>query len=145
MFNYLGQKTLSAYERCRVRYYLRKMTTGKRVSILPPVVVARPQNITLGDDVRIYQGVTLGATSPRHGASLRGVKRHPTIENDVTIYAGATILGGDVVIGRGSVIGGNVFLLDSVPEDSKVVAEPPRHLVRQRARPGASRQLHWDI
>jgi len=102
----------------------------------------------IGDHVRLYQGVTLGAKSPRHGETLRGVKRHPSIEDDVTIYAGTTILGGDVVIGRGSVIGGNVFLLDSVPEDSKVVAEPPRYLVRQRgareerARP---RQLHWDI
>jgi len=101
----------------------------------------------IGDRVRIYQGVTLGAASLRDASTLRGQKRHPTVEDDVTIYAGATILGGDVVIGCGSVIGGNVFLLDSVPEHSRVVSEPPRHLVRQR---GADKkadpdQLHWDI
>jgi serine O-acetyltransferase len=101
----------------------------------------------IGDNVRLYQGVTLGAKSPRHSDQLRGVKRHPTIEDDVTIYSGVTILGGDTVIGRGSVIGGNVWLIDSVPPDSKVMAEPPRQLVRQRSpeekvRP---RQLHWDI
>jgi hypothetical protein len=62
----------------------------------------------IGDRVVIYQGVTLGALAPRKGQVLRGVKRHPTLEDDVTIYAGATILGGDTVIGRGSVVGGNV-------------------------------------
>ena len=96
----------------------------------------------IGDNVRLYQGVTLGAKSPRHAMSLRGVKRHPTLEDDVTIYAGATILGGDVVVGRGSVIGGNVFLLESVPEDSRVVGEPPSYLVRHRDK---ARQLQWDI
>jgi serine O-acetyltransferase len=101
----------------------------------------------IGDNVRLYQGVTLGAKSLRHSETLRGVKRHPTIEDDVTIYAGATILGGEVVIGRGSVIGGNVFLVDSVPPGSKVVAEPPRYLVRQRGTPEKEgpRPLNWDI
>ena len=99
----------------------------------------------IGDNVRIYQGVTLGALSPRHGEALRGRKRHPTIEDDVTIYAGATILGGDVVIGRGSVIGGNVWLTESVPPASKVVSEPPRTLVRQRSDDSDPDQLGWDI
>jgi serine O-acetyltransferase len=99
----------------------------------------------IGDNVRLYQGVTLGAKSPRHGSELRGVKRHPTIEDDVTIYAGATILGGDVVVGRGSVVGGNVFLLESVPEESRVVGEPPSYLVRQRGSGKRARQLQWDI
>ena len=102
----------------------------------------RSETCEIGDNVRIYQGVTLGARSPRHGESLRGQKRHPTIEDDVTIYAGATILGGETVIGRGSVIGGNVWLMESVPPDSKVIVEPARHLVRQRGEP---RQLEWDI
>ena len=120
---------------------------GRRFFIDHGTGVVIGETTTIGDNVRLYQGVTLGAKSPRHGESLRGVKRHPTIEDDVTIYAGATILGGDVVIGRSSVIGGNVFLLDSVPEGSKVVGEPPRYLVRRRGsreEPRAS-QLHWDI
>jgi serine O-acetyltransferase len=72
----------------------------------------------IGDRVKIYQGVTLGALSVSR--KMRGHKRHPTIEDDVTIYAGATILGGGTVIGRGSVIGGNVWLVTSVPPYSKV-------------------------
>ena len=77
----------------------------------------------LGNNVKLYQGVTLGALSfPRDadGALIRHRKRHPTIEDDVTIYSGATILGGDTVIGTGSVIGGNVWLVESVPPHSKV-------------------------
>jgi len=98
----------------------------------------------IGNDVCIYQGVTLGAVSPRHGESLRGHKRHPTIEDDVTIYAGATILGGDTVIGRGSVIGGNVWLTQSIEPGSRVVAEPPRHGVSPR-REGSPEQLTWPL
>ncbi len=80
----------------------------------------------IGNRVRIYQGVTLGALSvPRDaGDQLRGKKRHPTIADDVIIYAGATILGGDTVIGARSVIGGNVWITRSVPPDSKVIVEP---------------------
>ncbi|MBX6351298.1 MAG: serine acetyltransferase [Clostridia bacterium] len=81
----------------------------------------------IGDRVKVYQGVTLGALSfsrDEEGNLMRGVKRHPTIEDDVTIYAGATILGGDTVIGRGSVIGGNVWLIESVPPGSKVLNRP---------------------
>ncbi len=72
----------------------------------------------IGDRVKIYQGVTLGALSV--AKSLQGRKRHPTIEDDVTIYSGATILGGETVVGRGSIIGGNVWLVGSVPPFSKV-------------------------
>lgn len=87
----------------------------------------------IGDNVKLYQGVTLGALSfpkDEKGRLIRGHKRHPTIENDVVIYAGATILGGDTVIGRGSIIGGNVWLTESVPPGSRVAqAEPkPRFL-----------------
>lgn len=82
----------------------------------------------IGRNVRIYQGVTLGALSlPKDaGERLRGKKRHPTIEEDVIIYSGATILGGDTVIGARSVIGGNVWLTESVPPDTRVMMEPPR-------------------
>lgn len=89
----------------------------------------------IGNRVRIYQGVTLGALSvPREsegGSSLRGKKRHPTIEDDVTIYAQATILGGETVIGARSVIGGNVWLTSSVPPDTTVIIEPPRHIFKE--------------
>ena len=81
----------------------------------------------LGDRVKMYQGVTLGALSfPRDqgGELIRDTKRHPTIEDDVTIYAGATILGGRTVIGRGSVVGGNVWITESVPPNSRVTYSP---------------------
>lgn len=77
----------------------------------------------IGDRVKIYQGVTLGAKSfkkDEFGRIVKGGKRHPTIQDDVTIYSGASILGGDTTIGRGSVIGGNVWLLESVPPFSLV-------------------------
>ena len=73
------------------------------------------ETTVIGNRVKLYQGVTLGALSTRGGQKLRGKRRHPTIEDDVTIYAGASVLGGDTVIGQGSVIGSNVFLTKSVP------------------------------
>jgi serine O-acetyltransferase len=72
----------------------------------------------IGKNVKIYQGVTLGALSVKK--EKRGHKRHPTIEDDVTIYANATILGGETVIGRGSIIGGSVWITHSVPPGSKI-------------------------
>src|SRR5262249_42333970 len=105
---------------------------GRRFFIDHGTGVVIGETTEIGNDVRIYQGVTLGALSPRHGESLRGRKRHPTIEDDVTIYAGATILGGDTVIGRGSVIGGNVWLTSSIQPGSRVAFEPPRHRVSHR-------------
>jgi len=90
------------------------------------VVIGETTNI--GKNVRIYQSVTLGALSiPRNsGDQFRGKKRHPTIEDDVIIYSGATILGGDTVIGTRSVIGGNVWLTQSIPPDTTVSLESPR-------------------
>jgi serine O-acetyltransferase len=81
----------------------------------------------IGDRVRIYQGVTLGALSlPKEAVEqLRHEKRHPTIEDDVIIYAGVTILGGETVIGARSVIGGNVWITESVPPDTKVFLKKP--------------------
>jgi serine O-acetyltransferase len=82
------------------------------------------ETTVIGDHVKIYQGVTLGALSlERDPALARGMKRHPTIEDHVTIYAGATILGGDTVIGAHSVIGGNVWLVESVPPHSRVTSD----------------------
>jgi len=86
------------------------------------------ETTVIGKNVRIYQGVTLGALSlPKNaGEHLRGKKRHPTIEDDVIIYSGATILGGDTVIGTRSVIGGNVWITKTVPPDTKVIMETPK-------------------
>jgi serine O-acetyltransferase len=77
----------------------------------------------LGNHVKLYQGVGLVARSLAGGQSLRGQKRHPTVEDGVTIYANATIVGGDTVIGEGSTIGASVFLMRSVPPHSLVLAE----------------------
>lgn len=84
------------------------------------VVIGETCNI--GKNVKIYQGVTLGATSPfdKSGTPKRGKKRHPDIEDDVIIYANAVILGGNTTIGKGSVIGGNAWVTKSVPENSVV-------------------------
>ena len=78
------------------------------------------ETTTIGNNVKIYQGVTLGALSTRKGQQLKGVKRHPTIGNDVTIYSGTTILGGETVIGDGAVIGGNTFIVESVAPGAKI-------------------------
>src|SRR5579859_3791939 len=75
----------------------------------------------IGDHVKLYHGVTLGAKSTSAVEQLRGKKRHPTIEDRVTIYPGATILGGDTVIGANSTIGGNVFIMESVKPNSLVI------------------------
>lgn len=74
----------------------------------------------IGEHVRVYQGVTLGALSTRAGQKLRGTKRHPTIEDNVIIYSGASILGGETVIGKGAVIGSNAFITSSIEPGSKV-------------------------
>lgn len=79
----------------------------------------------IGDHVKLYQGVTLGALSTRKGQGLTGVKRHPTIEDYVVIYANATVLGGETVIGKNSVIAGNSFIVESVPENTKAASTLP--------------------
>ena len=93
------------------------------------------ETTVIGDNVKLYQGVTLGALSfPRDekGKIVKGRKRHPTIEDNVVIYAGATILGGGTVIGRNSVIGGNVWITSSVPPNTKVIANLPEQNHSQR-------------
>ena len=79
----------------------------------------------IGNHVKIYQGVTLGALSTQKGQELSGLKRHPTIQDNVVIYANTTILGGETVIGKNSVIAGNTFVIESVPENTKVSAHIP--------------------
>lgn len=96
---------------------------GERFFVDHGTGVVIGETAVIGDDVKLYQGVTLGALSVPHRVGERA-QRHPTIEDEVTIYAGATILGGDTVIGRGSVIGGNVWLVRSVPPYSKVFGRP---------------------
>ena len=79
----------------------------------------------IGDYVKLYQGVTLGALSTRKGQLLSGKKRHPTIGDHVTIYANSTILGGETVIGCDSIIGGNSFITESVPAHTRVSIKSP--------------------
>ncbi len=79
----------------------------------------------IGSHVKIYQGVTLGALSTRKGQALSGVKRHPTIEDNVVIYANTTVLGGETVIGENSVIAGNSFITSSIPKNTRVITSAP--------------------
>ena len=90
-------------------------TIGKYFFIDHGTGIVVGETTIIGDHVKLYQGVTLGALTTRGGQSLRGVRRHPTIEDNVTIYAGASILGGETVIGRDCVIGSNVFITHSIP------------------------------
>lgn len=84
----------------------------------------------IGDYVKLYQGVTLGALSTRGGQHLAGVKRHPTIGDRVTIYSNATVLGGETVIGADSVIGGGAFITSSIPEKTRVSVTPPELAIK---------------
>ena len=118
---------------------------GRRLFIDHGTGVVIGETTEIGSNVKIYQGVTLGALAPHYGQALRGQKRHPTIEDDVTIYAGATILGGDTVIGRGSTIGGNVFITSSVPPMNQVSAEPPKLKYRDRSRRKAAAEFIPDF
>ena len=99
----------------------------------------------IGNHVKIYHGVTLGARSTSDVEQLRGQKRHPTIEDYVTIYPGATILGGDTVIGEGSTIGGNVFMTTSVPPHSLVVFEGVTLKVMNKRGRGEAVSLDFQI
>lgn len=104
-------------------------TIGERFFIDHATGVVIGATTHIGARVRIYQGVTLGALSLRRddrGRVVGSHKRHPTVEDDVTIYAGATVLGGDTVLGKGCVIGGSTFLTTSVPPGSRVAIDPPK-------------------
>ncbi len=106
---------------------------GRRFFIDHGTGIVIGESTVIGDNVALYQGVTLGALSPSKGQSLRRTKRHPTIEDDVIIYAGATILGGETVIGEGSTIGGSVWLTESVPPGSRIMMKMDALVVRRVA------------
>jgi serine O-acetyltransferase len=93
------------------------------------------ETAVIGNQVKLYQGVGLVARSLAAGQALRGTKRHPTLEDSVTVYAGATIIGGDTVVGAGSTIGASVFLARSVPPNSLVVPEATRVRVTPKYSP----------
>ncbi len=95
-------------------------TIGKYFFIDHGTGIVVGSSTIIGEHVKVYQGVTLGALSTSGGQKLRGTKRHPTIEDNVTIYSGASILGGETVIGRDSVIGSNAFITSSIPAGTRV-------------------------
>ena len=105
------------------------------------------QTAILGNRVKLYQGVTLGALSFKRdntGALDRTSKRHPTLEDDVTVYSGSTILGGDTTIGARSVIGGNIWLTESIPPDTKVLLSPPELIFTTQKRLDISSQKNGN-
>jgi serine O-acetyltransferase len=113
---------------------------GRRFFIDHGTGLVMGETTVIGDDVRIYQGVTLGALSVKK--ALASTKRHPTIDDDVVIYANATILGGETVVGRGSIIGGNVWLTHSVPPRSVVTHTAP---VEQQVDPDSLHPLEYHL
>lgn len=104
------------------------------------VVIGETCNI--GNHVKIYQGVTLGALSLRKGQGLRGVKRHPTIEDNVTIYSNASVLGGETVIGHDTVIAGSTFVTESIPPNSRVTVHGIE--TRVSTRPTSQTDAHFE-
>jgi len=111
-------------------------TIGESFFIDHATGVVIGETSTIGARVKLYQGVTLGAIShPRdaEGRVVRGQKRHPTVEDDVTVYANATVLGGATVLGKGSIVGGSVFVTKSVPAGNRVALEAPRLRVAHEA------------
>ena len=113
-------------------------TIGKYFFIDHGTGIVVGETTIIGDHVKIYQGVTLGALTTRGGQSLRGLRRHPTIEDNVTIYAGASILGGETVIGRDSVIGSNAFITHSIAPNTTV------SIKNQELQFKARKEPFWD-
>ena len=97
----------------------------------------------IGNNVKLYQGVTLGALSTRMGQQLANVKRHPTIRDNVTIYSNSTVLGGETVVGENTIIGGNPFITESIPANTKVSAKSPE-LVIKKPKSQVSATNVWD-
>ena len=109
-------------------------TIGERFFIDHGTGVVIGETTVIGRNVRLYQGVTLGGLSfdkDSTGALVKGLKRHPNIEDNVVIYANATILGGDTTIGHDSEIGGNVWIKESVPPYSRVYNKPPAPMIKK--------------
>jgi serine O-acetyltransferase len=110
-------------------------TIGERFFIDHGTGVVIGETTVIGRNVRLYQGVTLGGLSfakDDNGALVKGLKRHPNIEDNVVIYANATILGGDTTIGHDSEIGGSVWLIESVPPNSRVYNKPPAPVIKTK-------------
>ena len=105
------------------------------------VVVGETTEIV--NNVKLYQGVTLGALSTRMGQQLANVKRHPTIRDNVTIYSNSTVLGGETVVGENTIIGGNTFITESIPANTKVSAKSPE-LVIKKPKSQVSATNVWD-
>lgn len=108
-------------------------TIGERFFVDHGTGVVIGETTVIGRNVRLYQGVTLGGLSfdkDSHGVLVKGLKRHPNIEDNVVIYANATILGGETTIGHDSEIGGNVWIKDSVPPNSRVYNKPPAPTIK---------------
>lgn len=101
-------------------------TIGKYFFIDHGTGIVIGETTVIGNNVKIYQGVTLGGLSTRKGQQLKGVKRHPTIGDNVTIYSNTSILGGETVIGNNVVVGGNAFIIQSIPEGMKVNIRNPQ-------------------
>ena len=97
----------------------------------------------IGNNVKLYQGVTLGALSTRKGQQLANVKRHTTIRDNVTIYSNSTVLGGETVVGENTIIGGNTFITESIPANTKVSAKSPE-LVIKKPKAQVSATNVWD-
>jgi serine O-acetyltransferase len=110
---------------------------GKRFFIDHGTGVVIGETTVIGDNVKLYQGVTLGALSfpkDRRGRLIKGLQRHPTLEDNVVVYANATILGGQTVIGKGVTVGGNTFVTSSVNANSLVSMKQPELHTRPKKR-----------
>jgi serine O-acetyltransferase len=119
-------------------------TIGKGFFIDHGTGVVIGETCHIGDNVKLYQGVTLGAKSfplDEHGRPIKHIQRHPTVENDVVVYANSTILGGDTVIGRGTTVAGNVFLMQSTPPNSLVTRAEGGVSIRTRQNPKAGYEI----
>ena len=119
-------------------------TIGKYFFIDHGTGVVIGETTVIGENVKIYQGVTLGALSTRKGQQLRGVKRHPTLGNNVTIYSGTSVLGGETVIGDGVTIGGNAFIVNSVSKGMKVSVKNPELEYSRSSTPDSAHEEFWD-
>ena len=119
-------------------------TIGKYFFIDHGTGVVIGETTEIGDYVKLYQGVTLGALSTRSGQKLRDVKRHPTIGNKVTIYSGASVLGGETKIGEGTVIGGNAFITESIPANAKVIVKNPEFKIKETQKMSKD-TITWEI
>ena len=119
-------------------------TIGKYFCIDHGTGIVIGETTTIGEHVKIYQGVTLGALSTKRGQLLKGEKRHPTIGNNVTIYSNTSVLGGETVIGDGVTIGGNAFIVNSISAGMKVNVKNPELQYSRDSRSEFVQDGFWD-